>query len=99
MAVLLQLALGGFPPLLPIVADHVRHEHLMDLVEGGFAAVALQHELDQVQVVERGKLPQPFEIGKLPREDMVWLDRFEGLRSKTEVHSVPGLRLKINRET
>ena len=35
MSVLLHLQLGGFPPLLPIICDDIRHEHLLDLIKRG----------------------------------------------------------------
>ncbi len=65
MAVLLQFALGGLPPFLPIVPDDIGHEHLLDLIRGGPAAVAVQDQLDQLQVVHRGHLPERFHVRAL----------------------------------
>ena len=40
MPVLFHFALGGFPPFFPVVADDVRHEHVLDLVRRRLAAVS-----------------------------------------------------------
>ena len=98
VAVLLHLALGGFPPFLPVVGDHVGHEHVHDLVLRGFAGVAQEHDFDEVQMMQRGELAQAGKIGRLAREDVLVGDRLERFRGEREVHRVAGLALKINNQ-
>ena len=43
MAIFLQVAPGSLPPFLPIIPDHLRHQHLLDLVHSGLAAEAIKH--------------------------------------------------------
>ncbi len=98
MAVLLQLAPGRLPPFLPVVADDVRHEDLLDLVHGGLAAVAVQHQLDQFQVVRGGHLAQALQVGGFAGEDVVLGDGLERFGGERQVHGVAGLVVEIDRE-
>ena len=58
MAVFLQFAFGGFPPFFPIVLDDIGHQDLLDLVDGGAVAEALQDQFDQIQMVQRRHLAE-----------------------------------------
>jgi len=98
MPVLLQFPLRCFPPLLPVVADDVRHQHLLNLVRGCLAAVAVQHEFHQFQVVGGRQLAQALQIGRFPREDVFLRDRLERLRRERKIHRMPGLARKIDGE-
>ena len=98
MAVLLHFAPRGFPPFLPIVADDIRHERLLDLVRGRPAAVAVQHQLDQIQMM-RGHLAHVFQVVGLARENVVLGNRLEALGGKAQIHGVPRLAGKINGES
>ena len=91
MAVFLEFAFGGFPPFFPVVLDDVRHEDLLDLVHGGVVAEALQDQLDQVQMVQRGHLAQGVQVGNLAGVDMVLGNGLEGFGGEGHVHRVAGL--------
>ena len=97
MAVLFHFAPGGFPPFLPVVADDIRHEHLLNLVRRRLAAEAVQHDLDQIQMM-RGQLAQTLEVGGLAREDVVLGNRLERFGGERQIHRVTRLARKINRE-
>ena len=75
MTVLLHFAPGGFPPFPPVVTDDIGHERLLDLVRRRPAAVAVQHQLDQIQM-PGGHLAQPIQIHRLACQDMVLGNRF-----------------------
>jgi hypothetical protein len=97
MAVLLHFPPGHFPPFLPVVADHVRHQALLDLVRRGLAAKTVQHDLDQFNVVRR-QVADAFRVRCLAGEDVVlgnWPERFGG---KGEVHRMAGLAVKVDGE-
>src|SRR5208282_3731799 len=59
VAVFFHFALGGFPPFFPIVADDIRHEHLLNLVRRCPSAETIQHQLDQIEMM-RGQLADAF---------------------------------------
>ncbi len=99
MAVLLELAFGGFPPLLPVVADDIRDENLLDLVHGGPAAVAGEDQFHQFQVVGCGELAQGLDIGGLARQNMVLRDGLEGFGSEGQIHRMPRSGLEIYGKT
>ena len=98
MAVLLHLAPGGLPPFLPIVANDIGHEHLLDLFHRGFAAVAVQHQLDQVEVMRRRHLAQRFQVRGFAGEDVVFGNRLERFGGEGQVHRVAGLAVEIDHE-
>ncbi len=98
MAVLLQLTPGGLPPFLPILANNIRHEHMVDLFSRRFAAVAVQHQLDQLQMLRRGHLPQRLQVRSLAREDVVFGNGLEGFGGKSQIHRVAGLVLEVDHE-
>ena len=77
MPVLLQLPLGRFPPFLPIVANHVGHQDLLNLVHRRFAPITVEHQLDQFQVIGRRHLPQSLQIGRLARQHVLLGNGFE----------------------
>ena len=54
--------LAALPPLLPVVADDVGHQHLLDLVGRGLAAVTIEDEADEFEVVRARELAQPLQI-------------------------------------
>ncbi len=97
MAVLFHFAPRGFPPFLPVVADDIGHEHLLNLVRRRPAAVAVQHDLDQIQMM-RGHLAQAVEVGGLARENVVLGNRLERFGGERQIHRVTRLARKINRE-
>ena len=96
MAVLFQLMLGHLPPFLPVVCDDVRHEHLLDLLQRRLAAEALEHELDEIEVVQRRHLAQRLEVRRLARQNVVAGYGFERLRSEAQVHRMPRLVWEVN---
>ena len=98
MAVFLQLAPGGLPPFLPIIANDIGHERVLDLIRRGFAAVAVQHQLDQFQMLRRRHLPQRFQVRGLAGEDVVFGDRLERLGGEGQIHRVAGLVVKVDHE-
>ena len=91
MAVLFQFAFGGFPPFFPIIPNDIRHERLLDLVDRGVAAVAVEDEFDQFEMVGRGQLAQAFEIRRFARENMILGNGFERFRGERQVHGVARL--------
>ena len=97
VSVLFHFAPGGFPPFLPIIADDIRHEHLLDLVRRRLAAVAVQHELDQIEMM-RGQLAHAFQVVGLARENVVLGNRLEAFDGKAQIHRVSRLAGKINGE-
>ena len=96
MAVLLQFVFGHFPPLFPVVRNHVRHEHMLDLFQRRPAAKALQHQLDEVEVMEGGHLAQRLNIRRLAGQDVVAGNRFEGFGGKAQVHRMARLVREID---
>jgi len=97
VAVLFHLALGGFPPFFPVVADDIGREDLLDLIRRRLAAKTVQNQFDQIQMM-RGHLPHAFEVGGLARENVILWNRLELLRRERQIHRVPRLAGKINRE-
>ncbi len=98
MAVLFHFAPRGFPPLLPVIANHIRHQRVLDLVRRCLAAVAVQHELDQIQVM-RGQLAHVFQVVGFARQNVVLGDGLEALGGEAQIHGVPRLANKINGES
>ena len=97
MTVLFHFAAGGFPPFLPVVADDIGHEHLLNLVRRRLAAVAVQHHLDQIQMMRR-HLAQALEVRGLARQDVILGNRLERFGGERQIHRVTRLARKINRE-
>ena len=97
VAVFLHLALGGVPPFFPVVADDIGHEHVMDLVGGGFAAVAVEDELDQVEVMG-GQVAHGFEVRGFLGEDVILGNGLELFGGKRQIHGVAGFAGEINGE-
>ena len=93
-----QLAFDAFPPLLPVIRDDVRNQDLLDLVDGGRSAEALEHQLDQLMMLERRHLAQPRQIRRLSREDVVDRNRLECFHAERQVHRMPRPRRKIDQE-
>ena len=77
MAALLQLALRGFPPLLPVVLDDIGHERLFDLHLRGPAAVAFEHQLHEAEMVLRREFRESARIVRLAGKDVMLRDRLE----------------------
>jgi len=73
-------------------------KNLLNLFCCGFSTEAVQDELHQFEVIGRGHLAEGFQIGGLPREDMVFGDGLERLGGKRQIHGVAGLVRKIDRE-
>ena len=97
MPVLLHFAPGGFPPLPPVIANDIGHQRLLDLVRRCLAAVAVQHQLDQIQV-PRGHLVQALEVHGLARQDMILGNRLQRFGGERQIHRVSRLARKINGE-
>ena len=97
MAVLFHFAPRGFPPFLPVVADDVGHEHVLDLIRRRLAAKAVQNDFDQIQVMRR-QMADGVEVRRLAREDVVFRHRLERFGGEGQIHRMPRLAGKINRE-
>ena len=98
MAVLLHFALGRFPPFFPVIADHVRHERLLDLIHRRLAVKAVQHDFDQVQVMRR-QMADGFQVRRLAGENVVLGDGLERFGRKRQIHRMARLAREINGET
>ena len=98
MAVLLQFAPGGLPPFLPIIANDIGHERVLDLIRRGFPAVAVQHQLHQIEMLRRRHLPQPFQVRGLAGKDVVFGNWPERLGGEGQVHRVAGLAVEVDHE-
>ena len=96
MTVLLQFVFGDLPPFLPVIGDDVGHEHLLNLLECGFAAETLEHEFDEVQMVQSRHLPQRLDVRGLARQDVIARNRLERFRRKAQVHRMSRLVLEID---
>src|SRR3954454_9509291 len=99
MSVLLQLALGHFPPLLPIIPNHIWDEHLLDLVYRRTAAIALQDELDQLQMMHLRHLSQGVQVRRLARQDVGRADGLQRLSRKAQIPRVSLLVLAMDDES
>ena len=98
VAVFLHLPLGDLQPFLPIIRDDIRHEHLLDLIQRSAPIVALDDELDQVEVMQRSHLAQPLDVADFAGENVVFVDGLEALGGEPEVHVMAGLAMEIDGE-
>ena len=62
------------------------------------AAEAQDDQLDQIEVMQRGHLAQPFEVRRFLGENVLAGDGLERFRREAQVHRVAGLGLEINGE-
>ena len=69
------------------------------MIDCGPAAITLQNELDQIQMIQRRHLPEPFEIRNLASEDMIGIDRLQRLGCEIKIHRMAGLVMEIDGET
>ncbi|PAW76125.1 MAG: hypothetical protein B9S33_21160 [Pedosphaera sp. Tous-C6FEB] len=98
VAVLFHLALGDFKPLLPVLGDDLGDELLLDLIERGFAAVAVEDEFDHPDVVASGHLAQAVQVGGFLGEDVAGGDGFQRVSGEGQIHLVASFALEIDRE-
>ena len=98
MTVLFHLALGDFPPFLPIIRDDIGHEHLLDLIQRSAPIVALDDELDQVEVMQGSHLAQSLDVAHLAGENVIFIDGLEALGGEPEVHVMASLAMEIDGE-
>ena len=96
MTVPLHFGARRLPPFLPVLADHIGNERLLDLVHGGPSAEASEDDPDHVQVVERGLLAEAGDIGGLEGQNVVAGDGLQVFGGEAELHRVPWLALEIN---
>ncbi len=71
---------------------------MLDLVRGRLAAVAVQDQFDQLEVVGGGHLAQVFQIRRFARENVIFRNGFKGFSCKRQVHRVTRLSGEIDRE-
>ena len=70
VAVFFELFSDAFPPFSPIIGDDVRHQRFLNLGRRSGAAEALDHNLDKLDVAERGHFLQALHVFGLSNEDM-----------------------------
>jgi hypothetical protein len=68
------------------------------LIRGCLAAVALEHQLNDREMIARGKFAETFQVAGLFGEDVLGRNRLERFRGKAQVHLVAGLAGEINEE-
>ncbi len=66
---------------------------------GGAVAEALQDQLDQIQMVQRGHLAQGFQVGNFAGVNVVAGNGLERFGGEGQVHGVAGLGLEIDDDT
>ena len=99
MAILFELPFGRLPPFLPIIADDVWHQRLLDLIDGRFAAKAVEDDFNQLQMVRCRQLPQSLKIGRFSGQNVIAWNRPERFGRKRKIHRMAGLVLKIDRKS
>jgi hypothetical protein len=99
MAILLQFALGGFPPFFPIIANDVRDQDLLNLIHRSFSAVTVEDEFDKFEMVGGRHLTEIFEIGSFAGENVVFGDGLERFCRECQVHGMAWLVGEIDGES
>src|SRR5262249_49647456 len=83
-------------PFLPVIANDVRNEGLLDLVGSSLAAVAVEDQLYELEMVGGCHLSQVFKVGSLSGKDVVPGNRLQRFGGERQVHRVTGLAAEIN---
>lgn len=70
----------------------------MNLVDGGTAAEAEDHELDQFEMMQGRHLAQAFQVGGFLGKNVIAGDGLKRLGGEAQVHGVACLRLEVDGE-